>query len=73
MAREAGCIHEMPGGLCAKTEDEMAEAMVTIVKDKQLRDSLGTSGRVAVETTYNLDNYTDSYCRLVEELTTPEP
>lgn len=70
VAREAGCIPEMPGGLCVKTENEMAEAMRKIAEDKNLRACLGASGRTAVETTFNLNLYVDSYCKLAEELAT---
>jgi glycosyltransferase involved in cell wall biosynthesis len=69
IAREAGCIDEMPGGLCVHTEITMADSMNRMAQDKGLRKSLGAAGRTAVETTYNLDCYTESYCRLVEELT----
>ena len=68
VAMDAGCIDEMPGGLCVKTENEMAEAMSRMAKDNNLRASLGAAGRAAVETTYNLDCHTESYCKLVEEL-----
>jgi glycosyltransferase involved in cell wall biosynthesis len=73
VAREAGCIDEMPGGLCVKTEQAMAEAMGRMEEDKDLRASLSASGRLAVETTYNLDCYTNSYCQLVEELVSSGP
>lgn len=69
VARQAGCIDEMPGGICVKTEQAMAEAMSKLGEDKDLRTRFGTAGRTAVENTYNLENYTDSYCKLVEELT----
>ncbi|MEI6790922.1 MAG: glycosyltransferase family 4 protein [Myxococcaceae bacterium] len=68
IARDAGCISEMPGGLCVKTVDSMAHAMKDLVSKWDFRCQLGLAGRYAVETTFNREAYASSYCRLVEEL-----
>ncbi len=68
IARDAGCIADMPGGICVKTESQMAHAMkhLTINSDQALK--LGTTGRRAIEACYNRAAYVESYCNLVSEL-----
>jgi glycosyltransferase involved in cell wall biosynthesis len=68
IARNAGCIAEMPGGLCVKSETGMAQAMKTLAYNSDLRLRLGRIGREATETLYNRKIYNDSFCRLVQEI-----
>jgi glycosyltransferase involved in cell wall biosynthesis len=68
IARDAGCISEVPGGLCVKSETEMTQAMKTLAQNSDLRSQLGQNGQEAVEKFYNRKMYNDSYCRLVEEV-----
>jgi glycosyltransferase involved in cell wall biosynthesis len=69
IARDSGCISEMPGGVCVHTEREMAEQMRHLENDPSLRATLGEQGRKAIEETYNRQHYIDAYCRLVSEVT----
>jgi glycosyltransferase involved in cell wall biosynthesis len=69
IARDSGCVSEMPGGVCVHTEGEMAEQMIHLANDQNLRTVLGKQGRKAVEETYNRKHYIDAYCRLVSEVT----
>lgn len=69
IARDAGCIPEMPGGICVHSVTEMASQMVRLSADPGMRTFLGGKGRSAVEKIYNQKRYTDSYCDLVLELT----
>jgi glycosyltransferase involved in cell wall biosynthesis len=69
IARKAGCIPEMPGGICVHTEEEMAKQMVHLANDQNLRAALGKRGRQAIEETYNRQHYIDAYCQLVSEVT----
>jgi glycosyltransferase involved in cell wall biosynthesis len=70
IARDSGCISEMPGGVYVHTEGEMAEQMIHLASNQNLRTALGRQGRLAVEQTYNRQHYLDSYCKLVSEVTT---
>ncbi len=68
IARKAGCIPEIPGGLCINSESEMAREMKRISGDQGLRSALGREGRLAVETEFNVHLYVKSYCALLSEL-----
>jgi len=69
VARKAGCISTLEGGICVRSESEMAGAILRLKADTALRDSLGKAGRKAVESRYNRQAYTDAYISLVRELT----
>ncbi len=73
IACKVGCIPHLPGGLCVRSENEMAEQMASLADNPNLRTSLGRKGRQAVEETYNLQHYIDSYSRLVSEVVDAEP
>jgi glycosyltransferase involved in cell wall biosynthesis len=68
IARAAGCIELMEGGLCVNSIHEMAAAMRAMAGDPDLRAKLGSIGRQAVESSYQSARYGDCYCRLVNEL-----
>ena len=68
IAREAGCIREMAGGLCVSSEKAMAQGMRRLAENTSLRAATGREGAAAVARDYTVGGYTDSYCRLVEEL-----
>lgn len=68
IARKAGCIARMEGGICVKSEDEMADAIRRIATDLVLREKLGMEGLQAITTRYNRKTYTESYRKIVEEL-----
>jgi glycosyltransferase involved in cell wall biosynthesis len=68
IAREAGCIADMPGGICVKTEAQMAHAMKHLTINSDQAHKLGTTGRLAIENFYNRAAYVESYCNLVSEL-----
>ncbi len=69
IASRVGCIPELPGGVCVRTEREMAQQMTNLANDQKLRTTLGRQGRQAVEETYNRQHYIDAYCQLVSEVT----
>lgn len=69
IARDAGCIREMPGGLCTASEAEMTTAMRRLADDRQLRARLGAEGAAAVASTYNRTAYQKAWCDLIEEIT----
>jgi glycosyltransferase involved in cell wall biosynthesis len=69
IARDSGCISEMPGGVCVCTEAALAQQMVRLAAYPELQAQLGIQGREAVEKIYNRQLYIDSYCELVSEVT----
>ena len=68
IARKAGCIGRMEGGLCVTSEQAMADAMVRLTSDGELRSRLSREGSEAVSQRYDRNTYMESYCKLVEEL-----
>lgn len=70
IARKAGCINLMEGGLCVKSVRSMAEAMRGLASSSELRSRLGATGRLAVENNYNYTKYEQSYRSLLRELST---
>jgi glycosyltransferase involved in cell wall biosynthesis len=68
IARRSGCINEMPGGVCVKTIEEMADAMRKISFDRYYQEPLAREGRHAIERIYNRDSYISSYTRLIKGL-----
>ena len=68
IARKAGCISEMQGGICINSERAMSETMRELAKNPGARERLGQQGREAVEQIYNRNQYQEAYCHLVEEL-----
>lgn len=69
IASKVGCIPELSGGVCVRTESEMAEKMINLADDQNMRTMLGKQGRMAVEEIYNSQHYINSYCKLVSEVT----
>jgi glycosyltransferase involved in cell wall biosynthesis len=72
IARDAGCIARMEGGICVKSEGEMADAMIRLSSDESLQTRLGQEGKRAVSTRYSRSAYVDSYCELIEEWVHPD-
>jgi glycosyltransferase involved in cell wall biosynthesis len=68
IARKAGCIGELSGGLCTKNRKTMSKAMRQMALNPNLRKKLGQEGRAAVEAKYQRKDYEEHYCRLVEEV-----
>jgi glycosyltransferase involved in cell wall biosynthesis len=69
VARSAGCIASLEGGICVRSEREMADAFTLLYADTQLRDRLGREGRKAVESKYHRDAYVEAYVDLLREMT----
>lgn len=70
IARNAGCIAEMPGGFCVNSVTGMAQAMRKLAQDSHLRSELGRLGREAVDRLYNRKIFSSSFCRLILEVCT---
>jgi len=68
IARKAGCIDRLEGGLCVRSVDAMAESMRKITMDGEQRSRLAEDGRQAAKARYSLRQYGRSYCYLVKEL-----
>lgn len=68
IARDAGCIAEMPGGICVRSEDQMSSAMRQLSENPIERSRLAAEGRRACEEKFNRQHYTSSYFQLVNQL-----
>ena len=68
VARNAGCISTLEGGICVGSESEMSGAILRLKADPALRESLGMAGRGAVESRYNRQAYTGAYISLLNEM-----
>jgi len=68
IARDAGCIRRMTGGVCVEREEEMASAMKMWVEQPELGRKQGRQGREAVKADYTIDQYRERYCKVVQEL-----
>jgi glycosyltransferase involved in cell wall biosynthesis len=69
IARDAGCISEMPGGICVGSEMEMAGAMRIVYNNKSFKEARAIEGRRAIEILYNLESYKSAYISLIQEIT----
>lgn len=68
IARDSGCISEMPGGIVVQSTTTMAEAMQRIASDSNQRAKLGKLGFSAIQNVYNKDKTTSAWIKLVEAL-----
>ena len=68
IARDSGCISEMPGGIVVQSTTTMAEAMQQIASDSKQRAKLGKLGFFAIQDVYNKDKTTSAWIKLVEAL-----
>lgn len=68
VARQAGCVDEIPGGICIRSLAEMASAMQTLAADKDLGKQLGGVGQAAIRSQFLREHYIEKYCQIVESL-----
>lgn len=68
IARSAGCIDCMEGGVCVRSASSMARAMRLLANDAVLHDTLGKTGRRAVEQKYSSSRYRQQYRNLLREV-----
>lgn len=68
IARKAGCIEELPGGLCVSTVPRMAEAMKKLALDSGQRSRLGMEGSMAARRQFSRREYGQNYCQMIEQL-----
>ena len=68
IARDSGCISEMPGGIVVQSTTTMAEAMQQIANDSKRRANLGELGFSAIQDVYNKDKTVSAWIKLVEGL-----
>jgi len=68
IARDSGCISELPGGIVVQSTTTMAEAMRRIANDSRQRTKLGRLGFTAIQDVYNKDKSALAWIKLVEGL-----
>jgi glycosyltransferase involved in cell wall biosynthesis len=63
-----GCVPDLPGGLLAATEREMAQGITRLAGTPALRAQLGNQGRAACEQLYNWPAVSRQYAKLICDL-----
>ena len=61
LSTDTGCVVELPGGLVACSEDELAEKMKGLMADKNLRQNLAEAGWAASQKTYDWEKVVAAY------------
>jgi glycosyltransferase involved in cell wall biosynthesis len=68
VARRAGCIQYLPGGICVHSEKQMAKAMQLMASQPDQKKCLGLVGRISVENHFSRKQYANRYCELVRDV-----
>jgi len=68
VARAAGCVSRMAGGLCVHSVPAMARAMGLLAANPSLRGKLGEAGKKAASTEHDPKMFRQSVSSLVKEL-----
>ena len=68
IARNAGCISELPGGVCVFSEKQMALEMRRLAQDPEARIYLGKIGLNSVCAQYSRGAYNNAFSQLILEL-----
>lgn len=68
IARNAGCISEMPGGVCVFSEKQMALEMRRLAQDPEARIYLGKIGLKSVSAQFSRGAYNNAFNQLILEL-----
>ena len=68
VARRAGCIQHLPGGICVHSEKQMAKAMQLIASQPDQKKRFGLEGRISVENHFSRKQYAKRYCDLVRDV-----
>jgi glycosyltransferase involved in cell wall biosynthesis len=68
VARRAGCIQHLPGGICVHSEKQMAKAMQLMASQPDQKKCLGLEGRISVENHFSRKQYAKRYCDLVRDV-----
>ena len=71
IARNAGCIRDLPGGQVVSSSEEMASVMRALAFDSQERLRLGREGYRAAKGLFSRRQYDEKYTSLIEELFSP--
>jgi glycosyltransferase involved in cell wall biosynthesis len=68
VARSAGCVASLDGGLCVQSVFAMAHAMALLATDPDLRRRLGEAGQRAASVKHDPGSFRQSVLSLVDEL-----
>lgn len=68
IARNTGCIKEMPGGVCISSINQMASEMKRMARKDARYHELGAKGKEASQTIYNINSYMNSYVDIVNKI-----
>jgi glycosyltransferase involved in cell wall biosynthesis len=68
VARRAGCIQHLPGGICVHSEKQMARAMQLMASQPDQKRRLGLEGRIEVQNHFSRKQYATRYCELIRDV-----
>jgi len=68
VARRAGCIQHLPGGICVHSEKQMARAMQLMASQPDQKNRLGCEGRIEVQNHFSRKQYAKKYCELIRDV-----
>lgn len=67
VSTDTGCVSELPGGIIANSEEELAAALISLEDDTR-RKALGEEGRQATLTYFSKEKVLDAQERMIREL-----
>ena len=73
VGQKAGCIPNLPGGICVRGLGPMVRALKQLALSPELRRQLGREGLQAAKLDFSRGRYEKSYCDLVRSLATHNP
>ena len=68
LSTDTGCVSELPGGIVARSEDDLVKKMRELASSPTLRQELAAEGWAACQQTYDWDQVVAAYDRLVTKV-----
>jgi len=68
LSTDTGCVSELPGGLVARSEDELVKKMRELASSPALRQKLMAEGWAACQQTYDWEQVVAAYDRLITKV-----
>lgn len=68
LSTDTGCVSELPGGLVARSEDDLVEKMRQLAAAPALRQQLAADGWAACQQTYDWERVVAAYERLIVQV-----
>jgi glycosyltransferase involved in cell wall biosynthesis len=68
LSTDTGCVSELPGGIVARSEDDLVEKMRELASSPALRQKLADDGRAACRQTFDWEQVVAAYDRLATKV-----